>query len=892
MPRQSKAKRYSPPSAPWLLLAAIFVICLAPARATEWQNPSGGEFDDSDNWTAGVPDENSFAGFLLDASYEVMLEGSHTVGGFDINKGDVRFRFSGTLSVTMFNPIIGGDREGSARFELVSGTISSTRKIQFGEGRDRFLVSDGAEVIAPLLDVGTPEENLCELRIAPGGVVRTNATIYPNSTLEVGGTFDGDVINGGVFRGSGDIALGDYTQQDSGRLELEVRGPGGDHDRLVCDQATFAGELVLRFVPTYEPRVGDQFAITECNSQAQNFDEGIRLEGLSPNVVAATFQEAGRFIVILVPGSPIPIALDVPQQASISRAGYASDYVFTAPRDMVVRVSLDDPGAGENSLYARVGDVASAVEFDAAADARGRSDQSVAFRLVEGAELFLRARANKVPEGSENSVTVLVEELDLDLQSSSATYSGASADRVSATLIGEGFVQNATFSLEHRTSALVLPTEAVQIVASDRAEVVFDLGAAVLGDYDIVANAAGVKARLTSAFEVRDDDSAASLVVELVAVDRYRKGRTGRLALIYRNEGAEELRSPLLRLRGPAGTRLKLSRDDEFSRDPLYVLALQPNGYPGTLAPGRSGELAVFFQNSNCKELSCPLAITVERLVNADVPVSWDSIARPQGVNEIEWQGTWPALSRELGATWAQFATSLSELSGPVSHRGRDAASAVEVFRFAFAESSRDRQNGALIGVAIDAATGRRLANRPIGAVLDGTIVQLSTTDEEGSFAIEGLERGREYELQVERATVTSCRGCSAANSVTVPFRDSELSAIEVRTEEAKAPRLACAGCVAAPDVGFLTLPDDVFAPVAVKNMTIVSSFDPNEKQGPGESGDEIPPTGNLLYTVYFENLPRATAAAQEIVINDDIDLDLDLSEAEFVGGAIGDTTF
>jgi RHS repeat-associated protein len=66
---------------------------------------------------------------------------------------------------------------------------------------------------------------------------------------------------------------------------------------------------------------------------------------------------------------------------------------------------------------------------------------------------------------------------------------------------------------------------------------------------------------------------------------------------------------------------------------------------------------------------------------------------------------------------------------------------------------------------------------------------------------------------------------------------------------------------------------------------------DPNEKRGPqgfGTQGWIKAPDGALTYDVYFENLPSATAWAQEVVITDWLDPDLDRSTFELLDIQVG----
>jgi len=63
-------------------------------------------------------------------------------------------------------------------------------------------------------------------------------------------------------------------------------------------------------------------------------------------------------------------------------------------------------------------------------------------------------------------------------------------------------------------------------------------------------------------------------------------------------------------------------------------------------------------------------------------------------------------------------------------------------------------------------------------------------------------------------------------------------------------------------------------------SLELVGAIDPNEKAGPAGVGPEgfIHQKQKLLYTIFFENLPEATASALEVVITDQLDSDLNWS--------------
>ena len=69
---------------------------------------------------------------------------------------------------------------------------------------------------------------------------------------------------------------------------------------------------------------------------------------------------------------------------------------------------------------------------------------------------------------------------------------------------------------------------------------------------------------------------------------------------------------------------------------------------------------------------------------------------------------------------------------------------------------------------------------------------------------------------------------------------------------------------------------------LGLAQQQVVGSRDPNDKVGVGAGLDGfVAAAGGLLYTVRFENVSTATAAAQEVVVTDQLDADLDWATLE-----------
>jgi RHS repeat-associated protein len=82
--------------------------------------------------------------------------------------------------------------------------------------------------------------------------------------------------------------------------------------------------------------------------------------------------------------------------------------------------------------------------------------------------------------------------------------------------------------------------------------------------------------------------------------------------------------------------------------------------------------------------------------------------------------------------------------------------------------------------------------------------------------------------------------------------------------------------------------------PLDEKPIDVPNSWDPNEKAGVRGVGPEgwVKASEEIVYTIHFENLPTARAHAQEVVITDTLDRNLDLASLELREINIGGETY
>jgi len=71
--------------------------------------------------------------------------------------------------------------------------------------------------------------------------------------------------------------------------------------------------------------------------------------------------------------------------------------------------------------------------------------------------------------------------------------------------------------------------------------------------------------------------------------------------------------------------------------------------------------------------------------------------------------------------------------------------------------------------------------------------------------------------------------------------------------------------------------------------LRVTFAYDPNSKSGSLGVDGFVSGDATLTYTIFFENLPTATAAAEEILLEDVLQSELDLDSLTFVGFSVGD---
>ncbi len=118
-----------------------------------------------------------------------------------------------------------------------------------------------------------------EIILRGGEYIVSSYTVASGETFSGAGTIQSNLTNSGtVSPGSspGTITVsGDYTQEASGTLAIELGGttPDTDHDQLVVTgAATLGGTLEVTLINDFSPELGDTFTIMTYGSSTGSFD--------------------------------------------------------------------------------------------------------------------------------------------------------------------------------------------------------------------------------------------------------------------------------------------------------------------------------------------------------------------------------------------------------------------------------------------------------------------------------------------------------------------------------------------------------------------------------------------------------------------------------------------
>jgi hypothetical protein len=524
-----------------------------------------------------------------------------------------------------------------------------------------------------------------------------------------------------------------------------------------------------------------------------------------------------------------------------------------------------------------------------------------AYFLIEGREY----------DGRVNSLSVIVEEIDFEITSMSGSFSGpADSATVSVRVDGVGFTEGTVFSLHSAGGVAPLVARDAVLVSSRRADVVFDIDSTTPPDvYDLHADdvVIGLSAVFRGGFEILPPPALGPVTELDVRGGRvYRFNWVYIMTLVVRNLGEIERPAPLLRVRGildpeepcvgcipntltTVFTQMQVPGESTFHVDrDLFVLAADREGFTGYLAPGAEVEIPVTYQTTHCR--SCPgrfeVALFTPRAFDF---IGWDVMAPPAGIDPSVWDEVWPGLSATLGGSWLDLNNSLADLAARLSPRHFPITSVHDLVRFATREAL-GRESTAIVGTVKDSMTRLPVAGVEIFALIENVVQSSAVTDSDGRFTIDWLRGSSNYTMVVEGHSIVA----PSSDMVRFDLGVADIFGREFIVEPG-VPSGLVANCVACDEsdlpVEPLAFPDGLFTPHRNFDIDIISSYDPNDKEGP--EGDEDDLTNAVGYTIYFQNDPEKasapvrTARIVELLDGNLFDLDSFVPGPVSVGGHV-----
>ena len=257
-----------------LSLACLCTFLVASAHASEWIDPLGGNFVDSDNWSFFiVPDENEGADYLLPNNYTVTFPLSAFSSTVNVQNGNVIFDLpsmpaQGIYEIDLLLVGLGG--------VPIMNPPAASLKINGG----RVQVESAVEIYKGATLGGNGDIFSFGPSIYPGGRLTGTLNVIGSTTFNQGVVAPGDSI--------GTLTLNsDYFHAPQGILEIEVGGTGPtQHDLLdVSGTVQLQGNLTVPFVNGYMPTNGHSILIMDSEMPIGKF-RSVTIPGLNGSLAA------------------------------------------------------------------------------------------------------------------------------------------------------------------------------------------------------------------------------------------------------------------------------------------------------------------------------------------------------------------------------------------------------------------------------------------------------------------------------------------------------------------------------------------------------------------------------------------------------------------------------
>ena len=625
------------------------------------------------------------------------------------------------------------------------------------------------------------------------------------------------------------------------------------------------------------------------------------------------------------------LTIGTPADSNFVHPELSRYFRVTAPAGEDVEIRLDDlDDAGSNELYVSFERIPTRSKFDYRYGSNFAPDQTIRIPDTHAGTYYELAYGSNLGGSSQAAFTIGVHFMPLEITEISPAR-GGNAGTVTATIQGARF-KSSTITRLIGSDGTVIIGELHKLSSTMEMIVAFDLRGAAVDTYDVeVKNAEDEVFVMENALEVVEA-SLPEIQVSLITPSVVRAGSNGTFYVEVYNPGLNDAIWPTIWIGLPDGMKAWLDRDlpvkqsEEIRIDSPSSLAV-----PSVLPPGTSVRLPVCFRagepNGNASislEVFYSESVLTEPMsvvgnTSAPAGLSGDffgSYKTPDGKVSCSVSGTyemvaWPSgwfqqlLQDEFGSLqgwdYNEVALPFWGLTGPsltpIANASKLGASIRILEPYAWIQTVKvsaepsTEPNNFQKQLHID----RRLpANQlplefvdPIyGHDAHDTLPFYYTGSGFGSFSD---DPGFPTQELVNLLDIFGMRGADGKRRARIQF-EFETHPSEWDGKKDSYPEVV--------DLGSLGLAWDLKIMMSqepdkqeIKPLRVVRSRDPNKKIGPAGSGSSglVLPGQLMVYTVYFENEPNASAAALEVRIEDRLDQDLDWTTFELLEIGFGE---
>ena len=608
------------------------------------------------------------------------------------------------------------------------------------------------------------------------------------------------------------------------------------------------------------------------------------------------------------------LTLGVAAADEFTDAERARYYRVTVAEGEDLRISLDDlDDVGANELYVRREAVPNRSQFDYRYTANFAGDQAVRIPGTAAGTYYVLGYAQQIPAGSAASFNLLAEYLPLQVTSITPDH-GGNTGQVTVQLLGARFTPEPVVRLIGIGGEVRDATEAYFEDAT-KTHATFDLTGASAGAYDLfVDNNAGAAFLLQGAFQV--EDGGGPILLQLLTIPSVT--RVGRRAVFYAeltNSGTVDSFVPLVWLELPDGVQVTLDADRWPETQERLLLDFTPLGNPNLpMAPGTSVTIPVYYLVStvgwklfSLDVYDCPAHVTEQvgfayQLNPDDVATHTDPLQpgtqplRNPHTGQNEWKES--NCTFTLGAVGPSFPTT----PNLVFSTELDAAFASD-WDIGYRSDLQPDPSGA--NTTFFLWRGTHKSKTPVAGAylfLDDIRPWIQVVAHGFGEVVDYVGSSDDLPFYFDKTTAAS-RPEGLGELRAAKFVDAPLFGTSYAANQA----IRSKSSYSYPFIGFThasrwTPPfDQSPEPVAVANQGVswgyfltatwndpnngggggttgTGSTDPNLKIGPRGYGDLafVPDDASMPYTILFENVDTATAAAVEVRVTDQLDPSLD----------------